>query len=246
MKHKRVIIILLLGIWIIGILMFHIKANRRFSVILTSVDGMVSIEIPRATYFSECYANRCELLRDYDLYTCFIESYPYYLWSLDDKGHKTHGASGRYIICKNGRYFYIKDQRFIRYLPTSYGASYVYLEEMVRGFQAPVGGIGYVILPLTDQDREEFYSEEILVCSWEEIGFIGSFEELIDFYSAIESELYRVDYEKKCIYLAMYIPYNNIWLKECVMLIADQEGIIAGVLPDYEVDTDDKFQGGES
>lgn len=61
MKHKRVIIILLLGIWIIGILMFHIKANRRFSVILTSVDGMVSIEIPRATYFSECYAN--EIIR---------------------------------------------------------------------------------------------------------------------------------------------------------------------------------------
>lgn len=201
-----------------GVLLFHLKVNKRKDAIITSKDEKVTLVFERITaeaveeqsaYFTTIFVPISadtffeEYIVDRDDYVC----------SFTDTMEKTEEETGSYLLMKNHHCFFVRLD----------GES-VSVQEMIAAyyppdrFCAPVFSVPFLMPSLPHSEKKQI--------PWEDMILADNWEALIDFYESIS---WKYQLEGDVLYLSVYESCSprdrEIWYDNAVKITEISNGI---------------------
>ncbi len=195
MKKVLVIVFAAVGILAVCVFIVYYAINRKYDVSIMSVDKETILQfdnIAQQDRLGQTSYQRYNFViaENVSLWEDVIKDHPGYLYSLSDDNKRCSGESGRYILCQDGHYFFMRLQ----------DGNKVFVTELVFevSYSEPDFFMDFSLLPLVDirsiSKGENSYE-------WKNTAGLTSFEDLVEFYNRTNSKLFTVDHEKKSITL---------------------------------------------
>lgn len=184
--------------------------GKKQDVALESADHTATLCFEQATkedfVRTSTFAYRFKPVDGADIYQEYIVNNADYLYSVNANNEQCKEETGVYLLCINQRYFLISEYNdWVRY------------EELIQCSQTDEGDY---ITPV----RSEFSSAyDDTMIPWEWTVGLHSFDDLVEFYSRVQDQLYEVDSENQTIYLSTW--NGGSWGDKIVVMKAEEEGI---------------------
>lgn len=195
MKKVLVIVFAVVGILAVYVYIVCYAINRKYDVSIMSVDKKTILQfdnIAQQDRLGQTSYQRYNfvLAENVFLWEDVIKDHPGYLYSLDDDNKQCSEETGRYILCQDGHYFYMRLQ----------DGNKVFVTEMVFEvcYSESDFFMDFFLLPLVDIKA---VSEGDNHFEWKNTAGLTSFEDLVEFYNRTDPKLFTIDSEKKSITL---------------------------------------------
>ena len=215
-----IVFILIVAVVIVTVL--NVRKNR--SVVIMSYDKQATIVLEnvvdyRPKMIPQNLRNRFTS-NNINVFKKCIRKNEAYLYSIEEDGSRSQNETGKYLLCKDHRYFVIERNDHVDsngknqtgYYVTQ---AFVAVSRLYETYQH------HVFFPVVIEDGVLDYKDPVFF-KWSDTVGLNSFEDLKEFYGRIEDEYYSIDENEKSITL------HSAFIKgayDVLKLHADEDGI---------------------